>query len=177
MIRLQTFLTGLLALLTAALLAFGPASAKPASGGYQLFEPVASEHQVDIQLASLDNFDYHAKTASECCIAPNSVSNPPSLTISNAQWGTKSNQHMRDFDLDVTNPAHRQQFRDMVENIGSNPDRVVSGTMSGGGPGGRRDVLFYVKGNDVVATSPSGEFVTVLQNGVTNPNVITALGQ
>jgi hypothetical protein len=109
--------------------------------------------------------------------APNSVPNPPSLTISNSQWGTKSNQHMSDFDLDVTNPAHRQQFRDIVENIGTNPDRVVSGTMSGGGPTGRRDVLFYVKGNDVVVTSPSGEFVTVLKNGVTNPNVIRALGQ
>jgi hypothetical protein len=102
---------------------------------------------------------------------------PPSLTISNSQWGTKSAQHMRDFDLDVSNPAHRQQFRDMVENMGSNPDQVVTGTFSGGGPTGRRDVLFYVQGNDVVVTSPAGEFVTVLQNGVTNPNVVRALGQ
>jgi filamentous hemagglutinin len=84
---------------------------------------------------------------------------------------------MRDFDLDVSNPAHRQQFRDMVENMGSNPDQVVTGTFSGGGPTGRRDVLFYVQGNDVVVTSPAGEFVTVLQNGVTNPNVVRALGQ
>ncbi|MEL6508253.1 MAG: hypothetical protein AAFQ32_00535 [Pseudomonadota bacterium] len=109
--------------------------------------------------------------------ATNRLPNPPNLTISNSQWGTKSAQHMRDFDLDVSNPAHRQQFRDMVENIGSNPDRVVTGTFSGGGPTGRRDVLFYLRGSDVVVTSPAGEFVTVLQNGVTNPNVVRALGR
>lgn len=70
-LRLQTFLAGLLALLVAALLALGPASANPASGGYQLFEPVALEHQQHIQLSSLGNFDYHAKIASECCNATN----------------------------------------------------------------------------------------------------------
>ncbi len=75
-LRLQPFFAGLLALLTAALLALGSASAKPASGGYQLFEPVALEHQHDIQLSSLGNFDYHAKIASECCNAPNRTLTP-----------------------------------------------------------------------------------------------------
>ncbi|EEE35495.1 hypothetical protein RKLH11_4173 [Rhodobacteraceae bacterium KLH11] len=70
-LRLQSLLAGLMALLTAALLALGSASAKPASGGYQLFEPAALEHQKHIQLSSLGNFDYFAKIASECCNAPN----------------------------------------------------------------------------------------------------------
>ncbi len=70
-LRLQSLFAGLLAVLTAALLALVPASANPASGGYQLFEPVALEHQQHIQLASLGNFDYHAKIASECCNATN----------------------------------------------------------------------------------------------------------
>ncbi|MHA3916280.1 AHH domain-containing protein [Halovulum sp. GXIMD14793] len=69
--RLHTLLAGLLALLTAALLALAPASANPASGGYQLFEPVALEHQHAIQLASLENFAPSPETASECCNAPN----------------------------------------------------------------------------------------------------------
>ncbi|EEE35464.1 hypothetical protein RKLH11_4141 [Rhodobacteraceae bacterium KLH11] len=77
-LRLQSFFAGLLAVLTAALLALGAAQAKPASGGYQLFEPVALEHQHAIQLASLGNFDYHAKVASECCNAPNKG---PRITI------------------------------------------------------------------------------------------------
>ena len=70
-LRLQTFFAGLLALLTAALLALAPVHANPTSGGYQDFEPVALEHQHAIQLASLGNFDYFAKVASECCNATN----------------------------------------------------------------------------------------------------------
>lgn len=70
-LRLYTILTGLLALITAALLALAPANANPTSGGYRLFEPVASEHQVDIQLASLGNFAPRPETASEYANAPN----------------------------------------------------------------------------------------------------------
>lgn len=66
--------------------------------------------------------------------------------------GTKSAKHMRDFNLNVSNEVHRQKFREMIENIGRNPDRVVIGTFSGGGLKGRRDVLFFVQGNDVVVT-------------------------
>ena len=79
-LRLHTFLTGLLAWLAAALLALAPAGANPASGGYQLFEQPALADQNAIQLAALENFDYHAKTASECCNAPNrTVSVPKSI--------------------------------------------------------------------------------------------------
>ena len=70
-LRIQSFLTGVIALIAALLLGLGNAGAKSASGGYQLFEPVALEHQHAIQLASLDNFDHYAKVASECCNAPN----------------------------------------------------------------------------------------------------------
>ncbi|KIC36644.1 hypothetical protein RA27_21965 [Ruegeria sp. ANG-R] len=66
-LRLQSFFAGLLAVL----LALGAAQAKPTSGGYQHFEPVALEHQQHIQLSSLGNFDYFAKVASECCNATN----------------------------------------------------------------------------------------------------------
>jgi hypothetical protein len=68
-LRLHTFLTGCLALLLAVLLALAPVGAKPASGGYQFFGPVASGHQADIPLAALGNFDYFAKIAPECCNA------------------------------------------------------------------------------------------------------------
>ncbi|MDD7973647.1 hypothetical protein [Roseinatronobacter alkalisoli] len=75
-LRLRTFLTGCLALLLAALLALAPVGAKPASGGYQLFGGAASDHQADISLATLGNFDYFAKIAPECCIAPNNAGSP-----------------------------------------------------------------------------------------------------
>lgn len=70
-LRLHTFLAGCLALLLAALLAIAPVGAKPASGGYQLFDGATSGHQTDIPLSALGNFDYHAKIAPECCNAPN----------------------------------------------------------------------------------------------------------
>ena len=84
---------------------------------------------------------------------------------------------MNDFGLDVSNPVHRKQFRNFVEDIGSKPYKVVKGTFAGQGVnGGRGDVLFYVKGNDVVVTSPNGKFVTVLENGVkSNTSVKSAL--
>ncbi len=74
MLNMRAILVSFIAVLTATVLAvLAPASANPMSGGYQLFEPVALDHQADIQLASLENFDYHARIAPECCNAPNSV--------------------------------------------------------------------------------------------------------
>jgi filamentous hemagglutinin len=69
--RLQTFLTGLLALLTVALLALAPVTANPTSRGYQLFERAASGISADIRLGSLENFAPPPETASEYSNAPN----------------------------------------------------------------------------------------------------------
>ncbi len=68
-LRLDGILTGLIALLVAALLACAPAGAKGASGGYQLFEATVPGDSQAIQLASLENFNHHAKIAPECCNA------------------------------------------------------------------------------------------------------------
>lgn len=92
-LRLQTFLTGFLALLTAALLALASAGAKPASGGYQLFEQAVPEHQHTIQLAALGNFDYHAKIAPECCNATNSALNVPGRVQSRVNLANGSTRY------------------------------------------------------------------------------------
>lgn len=60
--------------------------------------------------------------------------------------------------------------------IGSNPEKVISGDFAGQGANGARGpVHFRIKGNDVVVTKPNGEFVTILKNGITNTSVKTAL--
>lgn len=100
-----------------------------ANGKGQLAISKANSSATNIQ--PLDNF-----TSS----ATNTILNPPSFTISNSQWGTKSAKHMRDFNLNVSNEVHRQKFREMIENIGRNPDRVVIGTFSGGG---QKDVVMF----------------------------------
>ena len=69
--RLQTFLTGFFALIVAAFFALASASANPMSGGDQLFERVDYGIADDNSLTALEDFDCFAKTASECCNAPN----------------------------------------------------------------------------------------------------------
>jgi len=93
----------------------------------------------------------------------------PNMSISDAQWGKKISYHMRDFDLDVSNPKDRETFRIFVENIGGSPDQVTSGKFRGLGSNGTiGDALFYIKNNDVVVTTPNGQFVTILENGLNN---------
>ena len=73
----------------------------PTSGGYQLSERVASGYQSDIQLASLGNFDYFAKTASEYANAPNTR---PRLIIRD-QYG-----HHNEMRADVINQLEGQGY-------------------------------------------------------------------
>ena len=70
-LRFQSFLTGLLALMMALTLGLAFVQAKPALGGYQLFEQTQLGFEAPIQLASLGNFYWSAETASDYAIAPN----------------------------------------------------------------------------------------------------------
>jgi RHS repeat-associated protein len=94
------------------------------------------------------------------------------MTISNAQLGAKFASHFREWGLAS---GQIQRFRGIVERIGTRPDRVVNGMFSGGGEAGRRAVQFRILGNDVVVTSRTGEFVTILKDGRNNGWVQQAL--
>jgi len=94
------------------------------------------------------------------------------ISIADRQFGRKIAKHARDFGLDPSNPAHRQQMRELIQSIGRNPDQVVEGTFSGQGP-----VKFFIKGDDVVVTTPAKAFVTILKGGINNPSVLRALGK
>ena len=52
----------------------------------------------------------------------------------------------------------------------SYPERVVAGTFRGQGA-----VKFFIKGEDVVVTTPTEDCVTILKGGVHNPAVQRAL--
>ncbi len=102
---------------------------------------------------------------------------PTPVRIDDKQFGRKLGRHFREWGLDPQNPYHRITMRTKVENIGNNPDKIVSGTFAGQGPGGARGpVQFRIRGADVVVTKPDGEFVTILKNGISNPSVRSALG-
>ena len=90
--------------------------------------------------------------------------------ISERQLGRKIGKHAADFGLDPANPAHRAQLRRLITEIITAPERVVAGTFRGQGA-----VKFFIKGEDVVVTTPIEDFVTILKGGVHNPAVQRAL--
>lgn len=98
------------------------------------------------------------------------------FSISTSQFGAKAGYHMGEWGLDVAKAADRSAFRDIITNIVSNADRSVAGTFAGQGANGARGaVQFFIKAKDVVVTTPKGEFVTILKDGITNTSVQNAL--
>ncbi|MGL6019847.1 MAG: hemagglutinin repeat-containing protein [Gibbsiella quercinecans] len=110
---------------------------------------------------------------------PNSgVGSNSAFSVTNAQLGKKLGKHVEDFGGNASNAADRQRVLDIINDIGSNPDKVVAGKFAGQGVGNgasRGDVFFRIKGNDVVVTKPDGSFVTILKDGVNNTSVKNAL--
>ncbi|MFC3393722.1 hemagglutinin repeat-containing protein [Brenneria rubrifaciens] len=110
---------------------------------------------------------------------PNSgVGSNAAFSVTNAQLGKKLGKHVEDFGGNASNAADRQRVLDIINDIGSNPDKVVAGKFAGQGVGNgasRGDVFFRIKGNDVVVTKPDGSFVTILKDGVNNTSVKNAL--
>ena len=100
------------------------------------------------------------------------------FSVTNAQLGKKLGKHVEDFGGNASNAADRQRVLDIINDIGSNPDKVVAGKFAGQGVSqgaNRGDVFFRIKGNDVVVTKPDGSFVTILKDGVNNTSVKNAL--
>ncbi len=94
------------------------------------------------------------------------------IRISDRQFGRKIAKHAADYGLEPNNPIHRAQLRHIIEQIGTFPDAIVEGTFRGQGR-----VKFFIKGKDVVVTTLSNEFVTILKDGINNLSVRRALGK
>ncbi|WP_241609731.1 DUF4258 domain-containing protein [Rosenbergiella australiborealis] len=70
--------------------------------------------------------------------APGNISPPSSgigsnavFSVSNAQIGKKLGKHVEDFGGNPSNAADRQRVLDIINNIGSNPDKVIAGKFAG----------------------------------------------
>ncbi|WP_346832066.1 hypothetical protein ABDX87_06115 [Pseudomonas abietaniphila] len=91
------------------------------------------------------------------------------ISFNSQQIGKKLGKHVEDFGLDPSNPADRQFVIDKINDIATSPDRVVNGTFAGQGVNGTRgEVIFRVRGDDVVMTKPNGVFVTIMKDGINN---------
>ena len=80
------------------------------------------------------------------------------------QYGKKIGKHAQDFGLDASKEEDRLKMEHIIADIVSNKDEIRIGSWRGQ----HDDVLFFVKGNDVVITKTDGEFVTILKDGVKN---------
>lgn len=80
------------------------------------------------------------------------------------QYGKKIGKHAQDFGLDASKEADRLKMHEIIADIINNKDEIRIGSWRGQDI----DVLFFVKGNDVVITKADGEFVTILKDGVKN---------
>jgi RHS repeat-associated protein len=101
----------------------------------------------------------------------------PSLRFSmtNTQFGAKVGRHLQEWGVRSGDRAGIERLRQRIIGMATRPERVVNGTFSGGGAGGRIAAQFRITGRDVVVTSRSGEFITVLRNGINSASVRNAL--
>lgn len=100
--------------------------------------------------------------------APKGV--PSQLNVSGRQFGPKMAQRARELGLDPSSPQVRHQLRSRIQRIFDNADEVRSGPFRGQGPNGTvgGDNRFFRRGNDVVVTNATGDFITLLTDGVNN---------
>lgn len=86
------------------------------------------------------------------------------------QFGKKVGKHASDFGLDPSSAEDREKFQGIIQDIMDNNDEQ----RIGGWRGQEEEVLFHIKGNDVVITNQANEFITILKGGIDNERVKNA---
>ena len=86
------------------------------------------------------------------------------------QFGKKIGKHASDYGLDPSKKEDRLKMLAIIDDICDTAEEVVAGEWRGQeGP-----VKFYIKGDDVVVTTESDIFITILKGGATNARVKNA---
>lgn len=96
-----------------------------------------------------------------------------SVTFDDKQFGKKVGKHAVDFGLSAGTPEGRAKMKQVILDIVDHSDEKIGGVWRGQ----EEAVLFHIKGQDVVVTKESGEFITILKGGVENARVKKARGQ
>ena len=89
------------------------------------------------------------------------------------QFGKKIGKHSQDFNLDPTSEKDRKQMKLIIEDIVDNASEIRVGAWRGQSS----EVVFYIKGEDVVITKQDTTFITILKGGVNNARVKNARKQ
>ena len=94
----------------------------------------------------------------------------PPLIVNDKQFGKKLGRHAKDFDIDPSTKGGRDKFLEIINDIKNNATETCEGYWRGQ----PENVLFFIKGKDVVITKKNGEFITVMKEGVSNERVKNA---
>lgn len=86
------------------------------------------------------------------------------------QFGKKVGKHAKDYGLDPSKAKDREKFRGIIDDIMATAEQTKIGFWRGQ----KEDVLFYIKGEDVVITDKNNEFITLMKGGATNERVKNA---
>lgn len=89
------------------------------------------------------------------------------IAFDSNQLGKKIGKHAADFGLDASMEEHRQEFFRITKEILDNPDEKRIGPWRGQ----NGDVVFYIKGADVVIVNAKKEYVTTLKGGIHNKRI------
>lgn len=83
------------------------------------------------------------------------------------QFGKKVGKHASDFGLNPSSTEDREKFQRLIDGIleGETERRI------GEWRGQPEEVVFHIKGDDVVITDQSNEFITILKGGINNARV------
>lgn len=92
------------------------------------------------------------------------------LVMDQKQFGKKIGKHAKDFNLDASLEADRKKMLDIITDIRDNATEQRIGYWRGQ----PEEVLFFIKGRDVVITKLSGEFITIMEGGSENERVKNA---
>ncbi|MEQ9943515.1 hemagglutinin repeat-containing protein [Pectobacterium aroidearum] len=125
-----------------------------------------------------DEISGYLPSPGQISLPSSGVGSNAAFSVTNAQLGKKLGKHVEDFGGNASNAEDRQRVLDIINDIGSNPNKVVAGKFAGQGienGASRGDVFFRIKGDDVVVTKPDGSFVTILKDGINNTSVKNAL--
>jgi len=91
------------------------------------------------------------------------------LSIDDRQFGKKIGKHAQDYGLNPRSASDRARMVNIINNIVDNYDEIRQGTW----PGQSGEVIFYIKGDDVIIANGSA-FVSILEGGITNSKVVKA---
>lgn len=83
------------------------------------------------------------------------------------QFGKKIGKHARDYGMNPSVKEDREKMKEIIDSIVKGAEQIKIGSWRGYDD----EVLFYIKGEDVVITTQEHEFVTILKGGVSNGRV------